>query len=98
MVRYTTHWLAYSLLQETYDHTQKDDVNFIFRLVSFQGGQYILFSVVFTHSAPSHHHGSVWLLPVISLLLTNTIDGAGMPVHMIGEVSWEPKKRQAWAS
>jgi hypothetical protein len=34
--------------------------------------QCILFSVVFTPS-PSSHHGSVWVLPVISLLLTNTV-------------------------
>jgi hypothetical protein len=31
-----------------------------------------LFSVVFTPSLTSHH-ASVWLLPVISLLLTNTV-------------------------
>jgi hypothetical protein len=37
-----------------------------------QWAQCILFSVVFTPSPPSHH-GSVWLLPVISLLLTNTV-------------------------
>ncbi len=37
-----------------------------------QRGQCILFSVVFTPSPPSHH-GSVWALPVISLLLTNTV-------------------------
>jgi hypothetical protein len=43
---------------------------------------------------PPSHHGGVWFLPIISLLLTNT--GAGLPnaypIHMIGEVSWEPKK------
>jgi hypothetical protein len=33
---------------------------------------WILFSVVFTPS-PSSHRGSVWVLPVISLLLNNTI-------------------------
>jgi hypothetical protein len=37
-----------------------------------QRGQYILFSVVFT-PPPLSHHGSIWLLPVISLLLTNTV-------------------------
>jgi hypothetical protein len=46
----------------------------------------ILFSVVFT-SVSSSHHGSVWLLPDISLLC---IAGAGLPIYMIGEVSWEP--------
>ncbi len=35
-------------------------------------GRSVLFSVVFTLSPPSHH-GSVWLLPAISLLLTNTV-------------------------
>ncbi len=33
-----------------------------------QRGQCKLFSVVFTPSAPIHH-GSVWVLPVLSLLL-----------------------------
>jgi hypothetical protein len=42
--------------------------------------------VVFTPSPPSHHE-SVWLLPVISLLLTNCIAGTGLPNLMIGEVS-----------
>ncbi len=37
-----------------------------------QLGQYLLFSVVFT-LPPLRHHRSVWLLPVISLLLTNTV-------------------------
>ncbi len=35
-------------------------------------GQCILFSVVFTPSPPSHH-GSVWVKPIISLLLNNTV-------------------------
>ncbi len=35
-------------------------------------GQCILFSVVSTPSSPSCH-SSVWVLPVISLLLTNTV-------------------------
>jgi hypothetical protein len=35
-------------------------------------GQCILFYVVFTPSTSSHH-GSVWFLPVISLLLINTV-------------------------
>ncbi len=63
--------------------------------------QCILYSVVFTPSPPSHH-GSVWLLPIISLLLTTVILSrrfrAGMPVHMIGEVSWDSKRRRVWAS
>ncbi len=42
------------------------------REYQYQPGQCILFPVVFTPPSPSHH-GSVWLLPVISLLLTNTV-------------------------
>ncbi len=49
-----------------------------------QRRQCILFSVVFTHSPPSHL-GSVWVLPVISLLL-------------MGGVSWDPKRRRSWFS
>jgi hypothetical protein len=46
----------------------------------------ILFSVVFTPSPPSHgHHGSVWLLYVISLLLTNTVS----PVRACLIIWWE---------
>ncbi len=36
-------------------------------------GHRILFSVVFTPPPPHSHHGSVWLLSVISLLLNNTV-------------------------
>jgi hypothetical protein len=38
-----------------------------------QRGQCILFSVVFTPFHPSHH-GSVWLLPVISILLAKAVN------------------------
>ncbi len=24
--------------------------------------------------------------------------GAGLPIHMIGKISWEPKRRRAWVS
>ncbi len=27
-----------------------------------------------------------------------SIAGAGLPIHMIGKVSWDPKRRLAWAS
>ncbi len=38
-------------------------------------------------------------LPVIHLLLTNTISrGAGLPIHMMGEVSMDPNGRRAGAS
>ncbi len=49
-----------------------------------QRGQFILFSVVFTPSPPGHH-GSVWLLPVISLLLANTVS----PVRACLIIWWE---------
>ena len=41
-------------------------------LYVYNGANVFLFSVVFTPSTPSHH-GSVWVLPVISLLLINTV-------------------------
>jgi hypothetical protein len=49
-------------------------------------GQRVLFSVVFTPSPPSHH-GSVWVLPVLSVLLTNTVSPVLAYDHMMGEVS-----------
>ncbi len=49
-----------------------------------QRGQCILFSVVFAHSPPSNH-GSVSVLSVISV--------AGLSIHMIGEVSGDPKNK-----
>ncbi len=33
----------------------------------------------------------------LSTLNQHGIAGAGLPIHMIGEVSWEPKRRRAWA-
>jgi hypothetical protein len=57
-------------------------------------GQCVLFSVVFT---PSPH--SVWVLPVISLLVLAKIvspvracPGMDLPNNMMGEVAWDPKK------
>jgi hypothetical protein len=56
-----------------------------------QRGQCILFSVVFTPSPPSHH-GSVWVLPVISLLTLNRL--AGLPNHIYnGRGFVGPKKK-----
>jgi hypothetical protein len=45
-----------------------------YKIIHNLGGlsQCILFSVVFTAPPPSHH-GRLWLLTVISLLLTNTV-------------------------
>ncbi len=38
--------------------------------------------------------------PTCNLFTLNLhcIAGAGLPIHMIGEVSWEPKRRRAWSS
>ncbi len=49
-----------------------------------QTGLMYLFSVVFTPSPPSHY-GNVWVLPVISLLLTNTVS----PVRACLSTWWE---------
>ncbi len=49
-----------------------------------QRGQCILFSVVFT-PPPSSHHGTFWVLPVISLLLTNSVS----PVRACLIIWWE---------
>ncbi len=54
------------------------------RYTFVQWAQRVLFSVVFTPSPPSHH-GSVWVLSVISLLLTNTIS----PVRACLIIWWE---------
>jgi hypothetical protein len=60
-----------------------------------QPGMYFVFCRLF-HSSPLSHHSSVSALPVISLLLANVcIAGAGLPIHIIGEVSWETKRRRA---
>ncbi len=55
-------------------------------IIEYNGGQCVLFSVVFTPPPPSHH-GSVWLLPVVSLLLTNAISRmrAFLPVYIWSE-------------
>ncbi len=56
----------------------------------------ILFSVVFNPSLSSHR-GKVWVLPVISILLTNSVS----PVRACLSIWWErfrgdPKTRQSW--
>jgi hypothetical protein len=48
-----------------------------------QRDQCILFSVVFT--SPTSATTAVFGLPAIAC--------AGLPIHMIGMVSWEPKRR-----
>jgi hypothetical protein len=49
---------------------------------------------------PCFHHGSV--CPPTCHLSTHTITVSrvrlGLLIHMIGEVSWEPKRRRSWAS
>ncbi len=59
------------------------------------GPMYFFFAVVFT---PFPLSPLLLLLAVISLLLTYYfIAGAALPIHMIGEVSWEPKwRRSLW--
>jgi hypothetical protein len=43
-----------------------------------------------------HPPRGVWALPFISLLLTITLyRNAGLPNHMMGEVSWDPKRRRS---
>jgi hypothetical protein len=49
-------------------------------------------SVVFTPSPPSDH-GSAWVLYLSSLYNLHCIASVGSPNHMIGEVSWDPKRR-----
>jgi hypothetical protein len=40
------------------------------------------------------HHGSVWVVPVTSLLSTNNwIAGASLPNHIVGEIFVGPKKK-----
>jgi hypothetical protein len=50
-------------------------------------GANILFSVVFTPPAPKHHGGH------LSTLNDHCIAGAGLPIHIIGAVLGEPKRR-----
>jgi hypothetical protein len=52
------------------------------------GSQCILFSVVFTPIFQPATHGSFWVLPVISLLLFNTVSREGLACHIMGEVSY----------
>ncbi len=69
-----------------------------YRLLKYQRGHCILFSVVFT-PPPTSHYGSVWLLYLSSLYSKiKPYRGAGLLIHMIVEVSWEPQRRRAWDS
>jgi hypothetical protein len=52
-----------------------------------------LISVVFALS-PTSHHDNVWLLPVISLFLTDTVTPVrACSIHMIGRGFVGPKKK-----
>jgi hypothetical protein len=65
---------------------------------SCQRGQRIMFSVVFTPPPPCHH-GIVWVIPVISLFLANTVSPVQACLTFTGDISWEQyKKKRAWAS
>jgi hypothetical protein len=45
---------------------------------------------------PPSHHGIVWLLYLSSLYSNlHCIAGPGLPIHRIGEVSWDSKRRRA---
>ncbi len=44
------------------------------------------------------YHVGVWLLPVISLLISNTVSPVRACLSICSEVSWEPKRRRSWAS
>ncbi len=57
-----------------------------------QRGQCILIYVVFTPSPPQPPWQCLTPIPVISLLLTNTVSRV-LPIHMIGGVLWEPKNK-----
>ncbi len=50
-------------------------------------------------SSPSHH-GIFWVLVTCHLSTHNQhyIASACLPNHMMGEVSWDPKRRRVWAS
>jgi hypothetical protein len=63
---------------------------------SCQRGQRVLFSVVFTPPHPSHH-GSVWVLPVISLLLANTVSPVQACLSILLEI-FRGSNKPAWAS
>ncbi len=61
-----------------------------------QPGQRILFSVVFTPFTPSHH-SSVWVPPVISLLLTNTVSPVRACLIICRErFCGTQKRRRSW--
>ncbi len=69
-------------------------------LTTATGTMYFIFCRLYPSSPQPPRHCSVWLLPVISLLLTSTVSitSAGLPINMIGEVLWGPKRRRASAS
>jgi hypothetical protein len=70
--------------------------------ISFHGGQEQR-SQCFLSSLPFSisHHGSIWVLPVIFLLITNTVSPVRaclMSIYMLGEVLWDLKRRRSWDS
>ncbi len=72
-------------------------LNQISHSISLPTGQCFLFSVVFTPLPPTPPRQC--LAPTCHLsTLTLYIANAGLPIHMIGKVSWDPKRRRAWAS
>jgi hypothetical protein len=61
------------------------------------GGQCVLFSVVFTPPLPSHQ-GSTWLLHIIFLLLTNSLSPVWACPSYDQRGFVGAKKRRSWAS
>ncbi len=69
-------------------------------IVSPNGTNLFCFFVVFTPCRP-RHQGSVWVLRVISLFLTNTVSpfaSAASTNCLTGEISLDPKRRRLQAS
>jgi hypothetical protein len=60
-------------------------------------GQCILFSVVFTPFFSSHN-ARFRALSVVFNLNLHCIAGASLSIHMMGEVSWDPKRRRSRTS
>jgi hypothetical protein len=51
------------------------------------------------YSPSLSHHVSVWsYLYHLSTPNLQCVAGASLPIHLIGEVLWDPKRRRVWAS
>ncbi len=63
-----------------------------------QRGQGILFSVVLTPFSPQPPRQCGFYTWHLSTLNWPCITDAGLSIHMMGEVSWDPKRRRSWVS